>query len=479
MSAPTVTRRQALQLGAGAVGAALLGFGGPGAYREAFAAGGEPLPRLAALPIDRSDPGVARATLVAAAGTTAVAGERARILLYNGRFPGPVLRVSEGERTELAFHNRLAEPTNLHLHGLHVSPAQDRPFARIEPGESSTYEWTAGAGTAGTYWYHPHLHGQVARQLMGGLSGPLVVTGPVDELPELTAADERLLVLRNSTRADGRMLVNGAIAPRMNARKGTVRLRLLNAGTAEYVRLAFADGQTMHLIATDAGFLERPVELSELLLTPGERADVLVQLKPGSSRTLRRMPYARAGGATGTDPEALLEIVAHPQAKPTPLPGALVAVPALRATPGTAVRRVVLAVNETGEYTINGHVFDHHRPRVEATPRSGDTEVWEIVNEHTSDHSFHLHTWPFQVLDRDGRPDPYRAWRDVVNLRGRQRVRIAIPFTDFTGQTVFHCHNADHEDGGMMAVLDVTARRTASDSRPLASHTERSSTHAP
>jgi FtsP/CotA-like multicopper oxidase with cupredoxin domain len=267
----------------------------------------------------------------------------------------------------------------------------------------------------------------------------------------MRAVEERLLVLRNTVEHDGRMLVNGAIAPRMAARRGTLRLRLLNASTQEYVRLGF-EHLAMHLIATDAGLIERPVELAELLLSPGERAEILVVLDGRDEQRLMRLPYARAGGAAREEPEPLLTVDAADAPRPTPLPGHLRSVPALDVG-GAVRRRVTFGVARTGEYLINGRAFDHDR--VEYRPRTGTTEVWELVNEHTSDHSFHLHSWPIQVLDRNGRPEPFRAWRDVVNLRGGDVVRVAIAFRHFRGRTVFHCHSAEHEDGGMMAVIDV------------------------
>lgn len=430
---PRVTRRRALGLAAAAGGAALLGLVAPPLVRS-VGSGGGPLPPVARL----------RGELVAA--------PAAGMLLYNGAFPGPLIEVSEGDRVRLRFVNRLDEPSNLHLHGLHVSPAVDRPFLHVSPGEVATYEWEVESGSAGTYWYHPHFHGRVAAQLLAGLTGPMIIRGPLDQEPELQAADERLLVLRNTVEHDGRMLVNGAIAPRMAARRGTLRLRLLNASTQEYVRLGF-EHLPMHLIATDAGLVERPVELAELLLSPGERAEVLTVLDGRGEHRLMRLPYARAGGATREEPEPLLTVDATSAPRATSLPGHLRSIPALHVGRGDPRRRVTFGVARTGEYLINGRAFDHQR--VEYRPRTGTTEVWELVNEHTSDHSFHLHSWPFQVLDRNGRPEPFRAWRDVVNLRGGERVRIAIPFRHFGGRTVFHCHNAEHEDGGMMAVIDV------------------------
>jgi FtsP/CotA-like multicopper oxidase with cupredoxin domain len=118
------------------------------------------------------------------------------------------------------------------------------------------------------------------------------------------------------------------------------------------------------------------------------------------------------------------------------------------------VRRVVLGMTMMArEFTINGRAFDEDR--VDFRGREGDLEIWEIENPTGMDHPFHLHTYSFQVLSRNGVPDAFPAWKDVVNVRPREVVRIAVPLRDFTGKTVYHCHIVEHEDRGMMGVLEV------------------------
>ena len=146
----------------------------------------------------------------------------------------------------LTLENRLSEPTNLHWHGLPIPPKVDDPFLEIPPGEAWTYEFNVPEGLAGTFWYHPHLHGRVSSQLFAGLLGAIVVESPLDAIPELREAEEHLLVLKDlalqgggpapHTPMDWRngkegdlVLVNGALRPTLFARKATLRLRLLNA----------------------------------------------------------------------------------------------------------------------------------------------------------------------------------------------------------------------------------------------------------
>jgi FtsP/CotA-like multicopper oxidase with cupredoxin domain len=123
----------------------------------------------------------------------------------------------------------------------------------------------------------------------------------------------------------------------------------------------------------------------------------------------------------------------------------------------TKVREFVLDHGidpETGDpFLINGRAFNHHR--VDAQVKLGTVEDWVLINKAGMDHPFHLHTNPFQVISRNGQPEPFKAWRDVINIRAYETVCIRIPFTDFAGKTVYHCHILDHEDQGMMGIVEM------------------------
>jgi FtsP/CotA-like multicopper oxidase with cupredoxin domain len=447
--------------------------------------------------------GLVEADFAARVSNMTVGGKPVTLLTYGG-YPGGTLRVREGETVRLNFTNNLTQVTNLHLHGLHVPPSVDDPLALVQPGESRLYEFTIPRGSAGTYWYHPHAHGKVAEQLYAGLLGLIVVEGPLDAMPELKEAEEHVLVLKDWTFSGDRipawthmdwmngregslLTVNAAVRPTLRAQKATLRLRLLNASNARYYRLAL-ENHPLYLIATDGGFLEKPVELTELLLAPGERAEVLVRLiRPGGYR-LQALPYDRGamtmpGGMSGmmgdqgmgmmdhgsmgsmgqgmgmmgmgaTRLETLLTIVAPANPKPLPLPSSLAPVERLDPSKAVATRRFELGERMMqAEFFINNQSFDPNRVDVQA--RLGTLEVWELVNKTDMDHPFHLHTYPFQVLSRGGKPAPYRAWKDTVNLRKNEVMRIAVPLRDFSGVTVYHCHIVEHEDRGMMGILQV------------------------
>jgi FtsP/CotA-like multicopper oxidase with cupredoxin domain len=444
-----------------------------------------------ALPIRRLEPDLVEATLVATVAPVRVGGLNIQALSYNGSLPGPTIRVRESDRVRIKFENRLStmqrtsmpmdmqhshDATNLHTHGLHISPSVDDPFKLLEPGESRIHEFTIPKNSAGTYWYHPHPHGHVATQQFSGLYGAIIVEGGLEQEPEFRDADTRLLVLSDLSINFGQVewhsifdllgkqgnlfLVNGQYQPRLKAQASTLRLRLINASVARPFKLRL-EHHTLHLIATDGGYLEKPIELETLFLAPGERAEVMVQLQAGTFRLLR-LPYNRGGffsdlrGGAGIE-ETLLTIVAPNLSRVSPIPKRLVTIEKLIPNASMVKRKIEFGMDFPLVFTLNERLFDMNR--VDIKTKLDTLEVWEIANTTTLDHPFHLHTYPFQILERQitgvWKPEPYMAWKDVVNLRGNERVRIAVRFADFTGKTVYHCHVAEHEDRGMMGIIEV------------------------
>jgi FtsP/CotA-like multicopper oxidase with cupredoxin domain len=107
-------------------------------------------------------------------------------------------------------------------------------------------------------------------------------------------------------------------------------------------------------------------------------------------------------------------------------------------------------------FQINGQSFEPDR--INTRVRLDSTEDWLIVNDDVMDHPFHLHINPFQVISRAGRPESQRRWKDTVLVKAGEEVRIRVTFRDFTGRTVYHCHNLDHEDLGLMGVLQIDGK---------------------
>ena len=289
----------------------LLGLAGaaaaPRAPAEAIA-----LPDIPSAPIQRPEPGLVEVTLEAKPARVAVAGRPAALWTYNGVLPGPLIEARAGDTIRLRFTNRSSgtyQPP-LPRAARHAGGQRRQHLAEHRPGDDFAYEVALPANEGGLFWYHPHPHHRLAHQLWQGLAGPLVIRTPIDALPELVDADERVIMLRDLALADGvpephdrrdwnpgktgdLLLVNGVVRPVLEAQSGLLWLRLINAANARYLLLALADGRPFHLIATDGRFLEQPVPHTDLLLAPANRADILVQLGPGQPVQLVHKPYNR------------------------------------------------------------------------------------------------------------------------------------------------------------------------------------------
>jgi FtsP/CotA-like multicopper oxidase with cupredoxin domain len=405
-------------------------------------------------------------------------GRMTSVYAYNGRVPGPTLEAHEGDRVIIHFRNDLPEPTTVHWHGLHIPVTSDgSPYYPITPGRQYDYIFTLQPGSAGTYWYHPHPDHATGRQIGRGLFGAIVVRPANDPLPPL---QEQLLVLSDSRlssdgsiewadpkslqggideengREGNLLFVNGQITPTITIRSGEVqRWRIVNASAARVYRLALP-GQTFLHVGNDGGLFERPVERNEIVVANSERVELLVRGTgpPGSRSVLQALPYDRYAPPTrpkdwNTARDLLtLQYAPDPPVAPIAVPDRLRPVPALDPATATATRVISL-----GQGLINGRTMDMNRVDVRA--KLGATEIWTIENLVAMDHPFHLHGFQFQVLDRNGVPEPFRSWKDTVNVPKHEVVRFIVKFDDFPGRWMFHCHILDHEDHGMMGVLEV------------------------
>ncbi|AVR09881.1 multicopper oxidase family protein [Burkholderia thailandensis] len=460
---------------------------------------GAPLAALRVLANESREPGMFRATLVAQPVRRALLPGAAPTVFWQfgagaqGPAVGPLIDVREGDTVEIRFVNRLPQPSTIHWHGLPVPPDQDgNPSDLVAPGATRVYRFTLPKGSAGTYWYHPHPHMATAEQVFRGLAGPFVVRAADDPLagwPERHLFVSDLKLARDGTIAPNDMmdwmngrqgqfvLVNGARRPRI-ALTGDERWRVWNACSARYLRIAFDDGRAFAHIGTDGGLFEAPRDVTSLLLAPGERAEIVARAGDRASRAvLTALEYDRgkmamsdaAHGSLPPDPAMPLADVAFESAAPRALPDRLRAVPAL----GEPVAHKEVAFGEQMDrnammradargrpagmrFMVNGATFEPHRATL--TSRRGDVESWTIRNETDMDHPFHLHGTQFQVVEREigGKttPEPYRAWRDTVNVRKGERVRILTTQTE-RGERMFHCHILEHEDLGMMGTLKV------------------------
>lgn len=486
-----ISRRQALLLGG--LGIAGTAAGGVGLIwtltsRPGPVAGGD----LTQPPDLRSTDGQLQVRLEAAAGRVQLAGRQSMALGYNGGVPGPTLRLRAGDVLKIELVNSLVETTNLHVHGLHVSPEGngDNIFVSVEAGGTFDYEYRLPEDhPPGVYWYHPHHHGRVADQIFAGLFGAIIVEDP----EPIEASQERVLVISDTTldglgniaavqpmeRMFGRegelILVNGQSNPQFSSRPGErERWRIVNTCVARYLRLRL-DGQQLQLLGMDSGRFQKPEKVDELLLTPGNRADLLVTTTPGDSalrafyQNRGSMPGMMGRGLGARSPAnqlegaalATLRVSGEPVATATALPEQR-GLGDLRSSPVSARRQITLAAGMgmgmgagMMRFTINGREFNE--TRADTTVTAGTVEEWTLINSSPMDHPFHLHVWPMQIIEEDGRilDTSTVLWQDVVNIPANGQVKVRVEFKDFRGRSVYHCHILDHEDLGMMGVIEV------------------------
>lgn len=449
---------------------------------------GQPLRPLARLANSSATPEVFEASLTAAPVELELApGVRTTFWAYNGIVPGPLIEATEGDRVRIAFTNRLSgQDSTVHWHGMPVPASQDgNPMDPVAPGATRVYDFTLPADCAASYWYHPHPHRVTHEQVYRGLAGVFIVKPRVDPLPAglvdtpLVISDLRLDAayrIAPNTGVDylfGRegdmLLVNGGRRPVLMAALGaTHRLRLFNATNARYLRLAF-DNTPVTLIGTDGGLLAAPIAgITELLLAPGERAEVVVTFN--ADTVLRALPYDRGsmmmgvGGMMRASDAIFTVRIQGAPAPAIPLPPTLRTIASLPAA--SATQRFVLGPDmlmggmtgmTMGAFTINGRSFDMNR--IDTTARIGAVELWEVANPTGMDHPFHLHGTQFLVIERVrggvSTPAPYAAWKDTVNVARGETVRFKVR-QDTAGLRMYHCHILEHEDQGMMGVLAVS-----------------------
>ena len=481
-----ITRRNALMLGG--VGAAAIIAGGTGlAWGWTSGGGRAQRPTLAEPDVLRSANGKLTVRLTTAEARVPISGTQVAASTYNGSVPGPTLMVRAGDRIAVSLENRLSSPTNLHTHGLHVSPQgnSDNPLVMIRPGETFDYEiQLPDSHPPGVYWYHPHHHGLTANQVFGGLYGAIIVEDP----DPIATTRERVLIIsdmsfdpsgqiiratqmdRMAGREGNTVLVNGQVHPGLAAKPGErERWRVINACTSRYLKLRL-DGQKLQLLGKDSGRFGIPEPVDEVLLSPGNRADLLVTASAGTSilRTLsvdRGSAGAMMGSNSSSDEDLATVTVAGASA---PAAAAVPRQPAprdLRAASLSGRRTLTLAMGGAGMggagmggggmmgFTIDGKSFDP--ARVDTAVAAGAIEEWTLRNTSPMDHPFHLHVWPMQIIEQSGQKTAAPRWQDVVNVPARSSVRVRIAFDDFTGKTVYHCHILDHEDRGMMGLIEV------------------------
>jgi blue copper oxidase len=458
-------------------------------------------------------------------------GQPARMLAYEMEHQGrtlynPVLRARTGTPLRIKLWNALEEPSIIHWHGFKVDSNNDgHPHYAVPGGATYDYQFTV-ANRAGTYWYHPHPHHLTGKQVYLGLAGLFIVEDD-EELALQKSLDLRLgetdipLVLQDRRFDDnGQLAFNPAadeqlhghlgaeilvnLTPRPDLQVATrlYRFRILNGSNARLYRLAFRHGEQLldyTVIGTDGGLIDRPRTVKEAFLAPGERVDVLLDLRAaarGDAVTLVSLPFdamhMEAGSGTsaghsehaahsqlsaptipqdGAELELLRIRVRRKVAYDSSVPQSLSRLSPVAESPYSP--RLIVLDQARGQWRINGTSY-----MADQTPivvKRDTVEAWDIRNvPPTMPHPMHIHGFQFRVVSRTGSPEQQRrlavepnglaatdlGWKDTVLVWPDETVRIVTDFThDFLGDQVYmvHCHNLEHEDGGMMVNLKVAA----------------------
>ena len=433
---------------------------------------------------------------------------------YNGSVPGPTLRVTPGEELLVKLSNELPGPadhcgkeltnrphcfntTNLHTHGLHVSPQapSDDTFLRVGPQSEYQYCFKVSEKQpAGTFWYHSHVHGSTGLQTMNGMAGALIVDESEEERIVPESSDVIWLVqelvgreaesLYSCDHPHAPYTVNGKFQPALTVRPGEVqRWRFINATATPggYMDLQLLDSsnrrQEFMVIAIDGYPLRRRLRRTSYVLPPAGRVDFLVQLRqPGKYKMLKRRYQGQARD------QVLASIESTGRPLNTLLPPAERALPPfLKSISDDEIvkRRVIrfqicpdqargnvcksypnaklCSGQKSDELLTNAFLIDgkpYDIDRVDHTVKLGTAEEWEIVNETGAEHPFHIHVNHFQVMQPGVAPE-YWPWQDTVSLPTAGSVKIRSRFLDYPGRFVLHCHILLHSDLGMMQNVEV------------------------
>lgn len=421
----------------------------------------------------------------------------------NGNVLGPTLLLNKGDFVNFSVNNQLSDTTTVHWHGLHVAPENDGgPHTYILPNSTWSPSFTI-MDNAATYWYHPHLHHKTDLHVSNGIAGMIIVRDAQEatlNLPRTYGEDDFPIVIQTKdfdtnnqivvhSNNDDQLMVNATIDPYLDVPAQVIRLRLLNGSSQRSFNLGLDSNQTFYQIASDGGLLNSPVQLTRLMLAPGERAEILVNFSGMNGQTQQLKSYASElpngiYGATNPGMGAGMTLNGY---NPNPLNGADFVV--LDFNVGSPTSNAIKTISSTlttntfwsdssanttrnltfspqamgpnqlnGDFLINNAAFDMNV--VSYTIPLNNIEIWEIFNQSGIAHPFHIHDVQFYILTRNGVAPPLneQGRKDVVLVRPQETVRFITKFEDFANDSVpymYHCHLLTHEDGGMMGQFVV------------------------
>jgi blue copper oxidase len=417
-------------------------------------------------------------------------GKDATTIAYNGApMWGPTLLMKKGDTVTVNVTNGLDEDTTAHWHGVHLPPEMDGgPHQVIAAGDTWSPTWTV-KNDAATYWYHPHAHELTWPQLSKGAGGFIIVQDDTEAalaLPRTYGVDDIPLVLTSRTfDADSQiiaatiygdhMLVNGTMNAELSVPAQLVRFRILNAEIERAYTLGFADERSFWVIGTDGGLLNAPVEVTTLIVVPGERYEIAVDLGADAVDSTVMMQSFNGGyglGYPGGEPNASgafgsllnnttfdvlqLKVMAATADGLKELPASLVSNTMWSAADATNERTLTITEHGPGTpFAFDDPDAAYSMDRIDQTVVLDTVEAWHIQNGQIFGHSFHLHDVQFAIVERSTGPVPdhEKGWKDTFYIQVNEKVTFVAKFDDYASSEhpfMYHCHMANHEDEGLM-----------------------------
>lgn len=427
-------------------------------------------------------------TLTAQATTANIMGTTIPVLGYQpNSLLGPTFRVNNSDAVNILLQNNLSEHTNIHWHGLKIPALMDgHPDQLANAGGTFRYQFTINQ-RAGLSWYHPHPHEMTGKQVFQGLAGLFIINDAEESALNLPSGQFELPLVIQDKRITNNgitynpameevmagfmgesIVVNGVYSPYTEVATRYYRLRILNGSNARVYNLAFSNNADMAIIGNDGGLLKNPVTAKEILIAPGERLDVLINFAGNTIGTeifLLSKEFASGGDAQGKQSFRIMKFkIATSITDTFTVPANLSAMTTIAASSAVKTRTFDIsnAMEHHGypmndgmqmRHRINGKLFDSSR--IDENISANTNEIWVFDNSKGDEpHPMHLHGVFFQVLGRSGGRGNLIAsengWKDTVLVMPGETVRVIVPFENNTGKFVFHCHNLEHEDDGMM-----------------------------
>jgi FtsP/CotA-like multicopper oxidase with cupredoxin domain len=399
---------------------------------------------------------------------------------FNGEVPGPLLRVKQGEKLSVRFENTLDKSASIHWHGVRLPNAMDGAAGLTQPAvkkdESFLYEFTPP--DAGTFWYHPHVHGNTSELLDRGLYGVLIVEEksppPVDRelvvvLDDWSLTDKGEIVesfndkhdASHAGRIGGLLTANNASPLNLEVKRNErIRMRFVNVATSKVFWLKFQNMKPV-MIAFDGQPSETiTLKDEQIVFAPGQRADLIFDITHGvdeirtisvfDGREAKPIMLLTASKEMLKREMALPPITALPD---NPLPKEINLARAKRFEMVLDGGMKPGAMNHDNHWTINGTTTHDHGFKPFFKVKKGEVVLITIKNNSAFPHNIHTHGHHFRLLD--GMDDGWKPyWLDSVLTLPREITRIAF-IADNPGKWMLHCHMIEHQESGMMTWFEV------------------------